>query len=43
MEKRYQYWGPNGITWTRWFKCKNNTEPIQLKGRGTTTLKNEYR
>ena len=43
LQKRYQYFGPNGeILWTKWFDCiSTNQEKIQLKGR--TILKNEYR
>jgi hypothetical protein len=41
MEKRYQYRGATGITWTKWFECDDSEERVQLKGR--TTLLNEYR
>lgn len=45
LEMRYQYWGPNGITWTNWFKCPNNDiikEKYQYKC-SRYVLKNEYR
>ena len=37
MLKRYEYWGPNGKTWTRWFRCRTKA-PSPMKG-----LKVEYK
>lgn len=41
-QKRYQFFGKNGIEWSRWFDFNGDTSnEIQLKGR--MTLKNEYK
>ena len=38
--KRYQFFGPKGIEWTKWFPCNGkNHEKWQLKN----ILKNEYK
>ena len=43
--KRYQYYGPNGISWTKWFPYKGDvlelkrTEKWQLKNK----LLNQYK
>ncbi len=42
-QKRYQYWGKNGIEWSDWFNYDGQEEPIQLKGFRGHELKNEYR
>ena len=38
-EKRYQYFGTNGIAWTKWFQSSESDEKWQIKNK----LKNEYR
>lgn len=38
-QKRYQYYGPNGIQWTEWFNYEGPEEPRQMGNK----LKNEYR
>ena len=40
MEKRYQYFGRNGIEWTEWFKYDSNYFPKYQFGK---KLINEYR
>lgn len=37
--KRYQYYTKEGITWTKWFPCRDTGEHWQLKNK----LKNEYK
>lgn len=39
LQKRYQYWGPQGLQWSDWFDWTGDKEPYQLDRR----LKNEYR
>ena len=42
IQKRYQYFGKDGVTWTNWFDyIGKSRDKIQLKGR--TILYNEYR
>lgn len=38
-QKRYQYWGKNGLTWSEWFNYDGPEEPYQFGKK----LKNEYR
>lgn len=39
--KRYQFWGPKGIEWTKWFPYNGESkEKWQLKPQG---LRNEYK
>lgn len=43
MQKRYQFFGKNGIEWSSWFYYDGDTSnKIQLKC-GKTTLLNEYK
>jgi len=41
LQKRYQRYSKEGITWTQWFNISSSTEkePWQVKGK----LRNEYR
>lgn len=40
-QKRYQFYGKQGVEWTPWFPYRGESrEKIQLKSSG---LKNEYR
>ena len=42
-QKRYQFFGRNGIEWSNWFDYNGDTSnKIQLKS-GKTILLNEYR
>lgn len=42
-QKRYQFFGRNGIKWSNWFDYNGDTSnKIQLKS-GKTILLNEYR
>lgn len=42
-QKRYQFFGRNGIEWSNWFDYNGDTSnKIQLKN-GKTILLNEYR
>ncbi len=48
IQKRFQYWSNNGMSWTEWFDfCNDDTllEKLQAKGRWQLayTLRNEYR
>lgn len=36
--KRYQYWGPHGIQWTKWFPYRGQKKPKYQLGK----LLNEY-
>lgn len=38
-QKRYQYWGKDGLTWSEWFNYNGPEEPYQFGNK----LKNEYR
>jgi hypothetical protein len=40
MEKRFQYWSMDGITWSKWFPWDGEEYKYQLK---SSNLKNEYR
>ena len=44
LEMRFQYWGPNGIEWTKWFIpiFADTNDTIQYKC-SRYTLHNEYR
>ena len=39
LQKRYQHWTKDGITWTDWFNTTTKTESLFKK----THLKEEYR
>ena len=39
LQKRYQYYSKQGISWTPWFNTNGIQEPWQLNGK----LRNEYR
>ena len=39
MKKRYQYYGPNGITWTSWFEVEYANDKYQYGKK----LLNEYK
>lgn len=42
LQKRYQFFGKNGVEWSPWFNYTGDTtNTVQLQGK--TTLKNEYR
>lgn len=48
---RYQYWGPEGIAWTKWYIYKGNTEKAEgeeylktlIEGSTKDKLKQEYK
>lgn len=42
IEMRHQYWGPNGIVWSSWYKTKADTPRKPYQGT-FKNLKNEYR
>jgi len=50
IQKRYQYYGPKGIQWTKWFtqhQCKTKEEANNLlkeckKQKEPNKLKNEF-
>ena len=42
-QKRYQYWGKNGIEWSDCFNYNGQEESIQMKGFRGKDLRNEYR
>lgn len=41
LQRRYQFWGPDGIQWTNWYNVgpDRKRDPWELKGK----LKAEYR
>lgn len=43
--KRYEYWGPKGKQWTKWFKWDSSLKPeLQMEDRRIVCrLKNEYK
>lgn len=51
VERRYQYWGPEGVTWTKWFVVKKFTTKqeaedylkVWKKVKEPNKLKGEYR
>lgn len=44
MYKRYQYYGPSGITWTKWFRMQGTDMPKFQYGTANSKVKllNEY-
>lgn len=42
IQKRYQYWSPNGIVWTHWFDTNLKDIDNQPKNQ-LGNLKNQYR
>lgn len=42
-QKRYQYYGKNGLEWSEWYDYNGQEDPIQIKGFKGQDLRNEYR